>query len=243
MNQQAKNTIGELNHSLFWMYEPILRKIASKIRRKVPYEIDEDDLYQDGCVLLLSLLDLGKIDKTRLCREYIWQRIGLTLLKRVSIAAKKDAIVWHYFIPPTQYKVIALDKSLATQLLTTKQLPTAQKQVLYQFYCMGYSTDEVAANLGLSKAKVHSLRTMAIVKLRHDYLISPRDKPVKYQADEFRVWEPHRPVDKRWCLTRWVVRGRQGARGKEYVKFFDSYNGAYRFYRLVTEKGAGAYDG
>jgi hypothetical protein len=202
--------------------------------------MEAGDLYQDGCALFLTLLELGKINAEKMCNHYMWQRIGQQLKQSIAVDIKQCRAIQSTAVSVTE-PVSAFDVHLANTFLSHKKLTMLQKQILYRFYCLQQDPLDISRVLNLSVATITNQRSYALKQLRKACGIDISHKKLKRGADSLRIWGPTRPKDSRCHRRTWMIRAREGKRGKEHVRYFETYVSAMNFRALVEEKGMGIF--
>lgn len=231
----------ELNGKLFFKYEPLVKRIARRLALLASFNLDFEDIYQQGCLILWKLICF-KVVPERLCNDYIWKSVGLTLKKQIYVNAKRDAVIWHNaIINSFDHETHMLDLACAMQILRCKTLSTLQKQIVYRIYILDETALDVANDIGLPHNKVRSQQTMAMKAIK-DELQVEAEKRRRFEKDDVRVWGPVK-VDRGDGGNQrlWTIRVRPGARGAEKTKCFDSWNDACKFRRQVENQGLDAF--
>jgi len=224
------------DHAIFWKHEPVIKKISHTIARSTYAYAEFDDIYQDACLLFLTLLDSKKINIEKLTNSYLWQRVGQYLKRKLAILLK-HAITIQNQGTDLQCAQDAFSLCLASTFLSRNELSTFQKQLLYRFYLLGEDMHVISEDSGLSVTMLHYQRTAAIKLLRSACSIEISHKKLKWEQSALRIWGPTLPKDGRCYRRTWIIRAREGKRGKEHIRYFDTYVSAMNFRALVEEKG------
>jgi DNA-directed RNA polymerase specialized sigma subunit len=132
---------------LFENHLPLVRSIVERIKRKLPGNLETEDLYSIGVTGLVAAARNYRPSQERTFAAYAATRISEAILEELRVLERKEVL------------------SLLAQHMA--ELPDMPKKVLAMYYYENMRLSEIAACFRLTESRICQIHTQTIALLRN----------------------------------------------------------------------------